>query len=75
MALAAHAAAEVLDDVGHAAPLTWGTHFLSAAVVGPVEVHVEPLRLGRTVSTVSVAHRPGDGFRCGGAGPVRRDLR
>ena len=54
MALAAHAAAAVLDDVGHAAPLTWGTHFLSAAVVGPVEVHVEPLRLGRTVSTVSV---------------------
>ena len=37
------------------APLTWGAHFLSAAVVGPAEVHVEPLRLGRTVSTVSVA--------------------
>ncbi|WP_377640192.1 thioesterase family protein [Oryzobacter terrae] len=54
MALAAHAASEVLDGAGHAAPLTWGSHFLSAAVVGPVEVHVEPLRLGRSVSTVSV---------------------
>ena len=55
MALAAKAAAAVLDDAGHGAPLTWGAHFLSAAVVGPVEVRVEPLRLGRTVSTVSVA--------------------
>ncbi|WP_392543269.1 thioesterase family protein [Oryzobacter telluris] len=55
MALAARAGAEVLGSAGHTAPLTWGAHFLSAAVVGDVEVRVEPLRLGRTVSTVSVA--------------------
>lgn len=55
MALAARAASSLLGGVGHAAPLTWGAHFLSAGLVGPVEVRVEPLRLGRTVSTVSVA--------------------
>ena len=54
MGLAAQAVAELLVVVGHTAPLTWGAHFLSAAVVGPVEVRVETLRLGRTLSTASV---------------------
>ena len=57
MALATRAGSLVLGGPGgpgHAVPLTWGTHFLSAAVAGPVEVRVEPLRLGRSMSTVSV---------------------
>ncbi|MFQ6172204.1 thioesterase family protein [Oryzobacter sp. R7] len=54
MALGTRAASEVLAGARHTDPLTWGAHFLSAAVAGPVEVHVEPLRTGRSVSTVSV---------------------
>lgn len=54
MALGLRAAAEGLTASGHTAPLTWGAHFLSAAVAGPVEVGVEVLRTGRTVSTVQV---------------------
>lgn len=69
MALAARAASEVLGGAGHGDPLTWGAHFLSAAVTGPVEVRVEPLRLGRTVSTVSVRVLQEDGS---GDGPVER---
>ena len=46
MALATSTASEVLAAVGHGDPLTWSAHFLSAAVPGPVEVHVEVLRVG-----------------------------
>ena len=59
MALGLRAAAERLTASGgtasgHAAPLSWGAHFLSAAVAGPVEVVVEVLRTGRTVSSAQV---------------------
>jgi len=54
MALGASAAASGLASVGHPDLLTWGAHFLSAAVAGPVEVRVEVLRVGRTVSTAEM---------------------
>jgi acyl-CoA thioesterase len=47
--------------------LTWSAHFLSAAVPGPVEAHVEVLRVGRGMSTASVrVVQPGEG------GPLER---
>lgn len=67
MALATSTASEALAAVGHADPLTWSAHFLSAATPGPVEVHVEVLRVGRGVSTASVrVVQPGEG------GPLER---
>lgn len=54
MALGAAAAASGLVSVGHPDLLTWGAHFLSAAPAGPVEVRVEVLRVGRTVSTAEM---------------------
>jgi acyl-CoA thioesterase len=54
MALGASAAASGLASVGHPDLLTWGAHFLSAAPAGPVEVRVEVLRVGRTVSTAEM---------------------
>ena len=54
MALGTSAAAAGLAGAGHPDVLTWGAHFLSAAPAGPVEVHVEVLRVGRTVSTAQV---------------------
>ena len=54
MGLGAAAAASGLASVGHPDLLTWGAHFLSAAVVGPVHVRVEVLRVGRTVSTAEM---------------------
>jgi acyl-CoA thioesterase len=54
MALGASAAASGLAAVGHPDLLTWGAHFLSAAPAGPVEVRVEVLRVGRTVSTAEM---------------------
>ena len=54
MALGAAGAASGLASAGHPDLLTWGAHFLSAAVPGPVEVRVEVLRLGRTVSTAEM---------------------
>jgi acyl-CoA thioesterase len=54
MALGASAAASGLASVGHPDVLTWGAHFLSAAPAGPVEVRVEVLRVGRTVSTAEM---------------------
>jgi len=54
MALGASAAASGLASVGHPDLLTWGAHFLSAAPAGPVEVRVEVLRVGRTVSTAEI---------------------
>jgi acyl-CoA thioesterase len=67
MALATSTASEVLAAVGHTDPLTWSAHFLSAAVPGPVEVHVEVLRVGRSASTASVrVVQPGE------AGPLER---
>ena len=54
MALGATGAASGLASVGHPDLLTWGAHFLSAAVVGPVQVRVEVLRVGRTVSTAEM---------------------
>ena len=50
MALATRAMADGLGAVGHPDPLTWSASFLSAAVPGEVEVHVEVLRVGRTLS-------------------------
>jgi acyl-CoA thioesterase len=54
MALGLRAAAEGLTASGHTSPLSWSAHFLSAAVAGPVDVVVEVLRTGRTVSSVQV---------------------
>ena len=54
MALGASAAASGLAALGHPDLLTWGAHFLSAAPAGPVEVRVEVLRVGRTVSTAEM---------------------
>jgi acyl-CoA thioesterase len=54
MALGASGAASGLATVGHPDVLTWGTHFLSAAVAGPVQVRVEVLRVGRTVATAEI---------------------
>ncbi len=54
MALGVAAAASGLAAVGHPDLLTWGAHFLSAAPAGPVEVRVEVLRVGRTVSTAEM---------------------
>lgn len=67
MAMATSTASEVLAGVGHGDPLTWSAHFLSAATAGPVEVHVEVLRVGRRVSTATVrVVQPGEG------GPLER---
>ncbi|HWS59114.1 MAG TPA: thioesterase family protein [Actinotalea sp.] len=54
MALATSTASAVLAPAGHGDPLTWSAHFLSAATPGPVEVHVEVLRVGRGMSTAAV---------------------
>lgn len=54
MAVGAAAGASGLSAVGHPDVLTWGAHFLSAAVAGPVDVRVEVLRVGRTVSTADI---------------------
>ncbi len=54
MALGAQALAEASAPVGHPDVLTWSTVFLSAAQPGPVEVHAELLRAGRSVSTGQV---------------------
>ena len=54
MALGLRAAAEGLAASGHTSPLSWSAHFLSAAVAGPVDVAVEVLRTGRSVSSVQV---------------------
>jgi hypothetical protein len=54
MAIGAAAGASGLASVGHPDVLTWGAHFLSAAVAGPVVVRVEILRVGRTVSTADI---------------------
>ena len=54
MALGAAAGASGLAGHGHGDLLTWGAHFLSAAPAGPVEVRVEVLRVGRTVSTAEI---------------------
>lgn len=63
MALGAAAASCGLAPLGHPDLLTWGAHFLSAAPPGPVEVRVEVLRVGRTVSTAqaSILQRGDDG--------------
>ena len=63
MALGGVAAASGLAAVGDPDLLTWGAHFLSAAPAGPVEVRVEVLRVGRTVSTAEmrVVQRDDDG--------------
>ena len=64
MALGVSAASSGLASVGHPDVLTWGAHFLSAAPAGPVEVRVEVLRVGRTVSTAQVrVLQPGDDGR------------
>ena len=54
MAIGAAAGASGLAAAGHPDVLTWGAHFLSAAVPGPVDVHVDVLRVGRTVSTADI---------------------
>ena len=51
MALATSALGEGLSGHGHSDPLTWSATFLSAAQAGEVEVHVEVLRVGRSLST------------------------
>lgn len=64
MALGASAASSGLTAVGHPDVLTWGAHFLSAAPAGPVQVRVEVLRLGRSVSTADIrVVQPGDDGR------------
>ena len=67
MALATSTASEVLAGVGHRDPLTWSAHFLSAAVPGPVDLHVEVLRVGRGMSTASVRV-----VQAGEDGPIER---
>ena len=67
MALATSTASEVLAGVGHRDPLTWSAHFLSAAVPGPVDLHVEVLRVGRGMSTASVRV-----VQAGEEGPIER---
>ena len=69
MALGLRAAAEGLAASGHTSPLSWSAHFLSAAVAGPVDVAVEVLRTGRTVSSVQVRVVQPDAGGPGGAGP------
>jgi acyl-coenzyme A thioesterase PaaI-like protein len=75
MALGLRAAAEGLTASGHTSPLSWSAHFLSAAVAGPVEVVVEVLRTGRTVSSVQVRVVQPDaaGPRAGGRDAVGPD--
>ncbi len=51
MALACGAIGEGLAAEGHPDPITWSAYFLAAAPPGPMEVHAEVLRAGRTVST------------------------
>ena len=69
MALGLRAAAQGLAASGHTSPLSWSAHFLSAAVAGPVDVAVEVLRTGRTVSSVQVRVVQPDAGGPGGAGP------
>ncbi|MBM6401362.1 thioesterase family protein [Phycicoccus sp. MQZ13P-5] len=54
MALGARALSEAAGAAGHPDVLTWSTVFLSAAQAGPVSVHAELLREGRSVSTGQV---------------------
>lgn len=67
MALGLGAVAEGLAASGHTAPLSWSAHFLSAAQAGPVEVSVEVLRTGRSVSTAQARV-----VQSSDAGPVER---
>ena len=69
MALGLRAAAQGLAASGHTSPLSWSAHFLSAAVAGPVDVAVEVLRTGRTVSSVQVRVVQPDAGGPRGAGP------
>ena len=71
MALGLRAAAQRLTASGHTAPLSWSAHFLAAAVAGPVEVVVEVLRTGRTVSSAQVRLVQVRGADAGGT-PVER---
>ncbi len=54
MALGARALSHVFGESGHAEVLTWSAFFLTAAQPGTVEVEVEVLRRGRSVSTGQV---------------------
>ena len=67
MALATHALGEGVSGGGHADPLTWSATFLSAAVPGEVEVHVEVVRVGRGLSTAQARL-----VQQGDTGPVER---
>ncbi|MGL5851933.1 MAG: thioesterase family protein [Phycicoccus sp.] len=51
MALAVQALGERTAAAGHPDVLAWSAFFLSATSPGPVEVHTEVLRTGRSVST------------------------
>jgi acyl-CoA thioesterase len=52
LAVLARAAGLALDDVGHGHPLASSAHFLASADVGPAQVTIERLRVGRSVSQV-----------------------
>lgn len=67
MALGAQALTQVLEPGGHHDVLTWSAFFLSAAQPGEVDVHVEVLRRGRSVSTAQVRL-----LQAGDGGPVER---
>jgi acyl-CoA thioesterase len=54
MALGARALSGVLAPHGHPDVLAWSAFFLSAAQPGPVSLHTEVLRAGRSVSTAQV---------------------
>lgn len=51
MALGVHALGEGLAAAGHPDVLTWSALFVSATRPGPVEVHTEVLRSGRSLSS------------------------
>lgn len=60
LVLAVRAAQERMVDDGAAIPpdpLVIGAEFLRASVVGPVELHTEVLKTGRTVSVVAIRMR------------------
>ena len=62
MALGASGAASGLAASGHPDVLTWGRTSFRGASPGPVEVRVEVLRVGRTVSTAEIrVMQEGDG--------------